>query len=337
MRQPKLIPDAPTDGASEPAAAARPGPERRPNTGDLNDLTGTEWVKSTKSWFVCDSRRYRRNRNTEMHPARYPEEMVAQFLRFFTQADAWVLDPFCGSGATLVACLEEGRRGIGVELSEKYAAMAAARIPPEAAERARAVRGDVRGIGEAGFWDQVRVGQASRLSGEDMDRRDGSATPDRRDACPTRDADGLPQFDFVITSPPYWNMLHRSRGGVRSKQKQRAEADLDTRYSNDPLDLGNVVEYDDFIEALGVAFDNCARLLRPGKYLVCVVQNCRTPEGEVRPLAWDLARRISQTLSFQGERIWCQDSKLLGIWGYPKVFVPNYHHHYCLIFRKPAE
>jgi hypothetical protein len=39
-------------------------------------------------------------------------------------------------------------------------------------------------------------------------------------------------------------------------------------------------------------------------------------------------------LSFQGERIWCQDSKKLGIWGYPTVFVPNYHHHYCLIFRR---
>ena len=67
--------------------------------------------------------------------------------------------------------------------------------------------------------------------------------------------------------------------------------------------------------------------------MVVVIQNLRAPSGEVLPLAWDLARRISQTWLFQGERIWCQNSKRLGIWGYPSVFVPNYHHHYCLIFR----
>jgi len=60
----------------------------------------------------------------------------------------------------------------------------------------------------------------------------------------------------------------------------------------------------------------------------------------VRMLAWDLARRIERPgraatrWLFQGERIWCQNTKPLGIWGYPAVFVPNYHHHYCLIFRK---
>ena len=66
-----------------------------------------------------------------------------------------------------------------------------------------------------------------------------------------------------------------------------------------------------------------------------VAQNLRDPSGEVRPLAWDLAKRISRSRwQFQGERIWCQNTKPLGIWGYPKIFVPNYHHHYCLIFRK---
>ena len=38
---------------------------------------------------------------------------------------------------------------------------------------------------------------------------------------------------------------------------------------------------------------------------------------------------------FKGEKIWCQDNKKLGIWGYPSEFVSNVHHHYCLIFKKP--
>lgn len=292
------------------APPAAENSEREPgNRGDLNDLSGTEWIKATKSWFVCDSRRYHRNRDTELHPARYPEEMVAQFLEFFTKRDGWVLDPFCGSGATLVSCLETGRRGVGVELSDKYVEVAARRLADlGAGETLRVIRGDALKVAEESFWPE------------------GGG--------PERDAAGLPQFDFIMTSPPYWNMLRTSRGGVKSAHKVRAEKGLDTHYSDKPADLGNVTEYDTFIEALGGAFDACARVLKPGKYLVCVVQNCRTPDREVKPLAWDLARRIARTLSFQGERIWCQDSKRLGIWGFPKVFVPNYHHHYCLIFQR---
>ncbi len=65
-----------------------------------------------------------------------------------------------------------------------------------------------------------------------------------------------------------------------------------------------------------------------------VAQNLRDPQGEVRTIPWDLARRLARQWQFQGERIWCQNTKPLGIWGYPKIFVPNYHHHYCLVFRK---
>ncbi|NUQ00594.1 MAG: hypothetical protein HUU35_12145, partial [Armatimonadetes bacterium] len=149
--------------------------------------------------------------------------------------------------------------------------------------------------------------------------------------CPNRD--GHPQFDFVLTSPPYWNMLRQSRGNVLSAQQERAAKGLDTWYSDAPQDLGNIADYDAFVEALGEVFDGLQPYLREGKYLVVVVQNLRAPDGEVKPLAWDLTRRLGRTWLFQGERIWCQNTKKLGIWGYPHVFVPNYHHHYCLIFR----
>ncbi|MGI5817168.1 MAG: DNA methyltransferase [Armatimonadota bacterium] len=276
----------------------------------LNDLTGTEWIKATKSWLICDSRRYHQNRDTELHPARYPEELVADFLRFFTMQGGWVLDPFCGSGATLVAALEEGRNAIGVELSRRYATLAQNRLTGLCDGLvAEVIRADARQIGSPDLW------------------RDGPA--------PVGD-DGLPRFDFIMTSPPYWNMLRKSRGGVHSTHKERAAQGLDTDYGESDGNLGLIEQYDDFVEALGNIFEACGQLLRPRKYLVVVAQNVRVPDGYVRPLAWDIARRVSRApgLSFQGERIWCQDSKKLGIWGYPTTFVPNYHHHYCLIFRR---
>ena len=281
---------------------------------NLNDLTGKEWIKATKSWLVCDSPRYHQNRDTELHPARYPEELVADFVRFFTKREGWVLDPFCGSGATLVSALEQGRNGIGLDVNRHYVELTRDRLAEMAQDsetRADVIHADARRVAEAETWES-----ADALS---------------------RGGDGLPRFDFIMTSPPYWDMLRKSRGGVESKHRERAKQGLATDYGGREGDLGTVEDYDEFIEALGLVFDGCARLLLPLKYMVVVVQNVRVPEGHVRPLAWDLARRISDTLSFQGERIWCQDSKRLGIWGYPTTFVPNYHHHYCLIFRREED
>jgi len=318
--QPESQPAATTSSAHAPDAPPKSRQRARVHERNtLNDLTGREWIKATKSWLICDSKRYHRNRNTELHPARYPEELVAEFLRFFTKSGAWVLDPFCGSGATLVACLEEGRRGVGIEISPQYAAMARRRLPRiEGSQQVAVIEADARRLAEPGLW-----------------AGDGPGRP-HIEGLPLGD-DGLPRFDFIMTSPPYWDMLGKSRGGVQSNHKQRAEAGLDTDYGDVEGNLEAVGDYGEFIEQLGGVFDECARLLALGKYLVVVAQNVRVPEGHVRPLAWDLARRIGRTLSFQGERIWCQDSKKLGIWGYPTTFVPNYHHHYCLVFRRLAQ
>jgi len=282
---------------------------------DLNDLSGREWIKFTRTWFVCDSPRYHRNKDTELHPARFPEEMVADFLRFFTKERQFVLDPFLGSGATLVACLEQGRQGVGIELSPRYAQVAQRRLTELSLDGLceRVIEDDATRVADPPLWEPLRGELES--AGLDFDG-------------------GLPRFDFAITSPPYWHMLRTSRGGVKSKHKLRAEQNLDTHYSDVAADLGNVADYDGFVEAIGAVFDGVHECLAPGKYLVVVAQNLRAPDGEVKPLAWDLARRIGRTFLFQGERIWCQNTKPLGIWGYPKIFVPNYHHHYCLIFRK---
>ena len=201
-----------------------------------------------------------------------------------------------------------------MELSKRFHAVATRRLELLGSEHTVMLRGDASALAQPALWEALYR--------------------DRQGDVPPREDDGRPQFDFIMTSPPYFNMLRKSRGGVDSALKKRARAGLDTDYGNDRRDLGNINEYDDYIEAMGAVFDQAALLLKPLRYLVIVVQNLRDTDGEVRPLAWDLQRRVSRTLSFQGERIWCQNSKPLGIWGYPKVFVPNYHHHYCLIFRK---
>ena len=60
----------------------------------LNELTGKEWIKFTKSWFI--HRPARRNGSEILHPAKFPESLVEEFIAFFTKENAWVLDPAVG-------------------------------------------------------------------------------------------------------------------------------------------------------------------------------------------------------------------------------------------------
>ena len=80
----------------------------------LNELTGKEWIKFTKSWFI--HRPQKRKDNEILHPAKYPESLIKEFLCFFTKSNEWILDPFLGTGSTLVAAKECDRNAIGIEL-----------------------------------------------------------------------------------------------------------------------------------------------------------------------------------------------------------------------------
>lgn len=62
------------------------------------------------------------------HPTQKPLSMVADWVRLFTNPGDTVLDPFAGSGTTLRAAKDEGRKAIGVELDERYCEIAARRL-----------------------------------------------------------------------------------------------------------------------------------------------------------------------------------------------------------------
>ena len=63
----------------------------------------------------------------KVHPTQKPEALM-QWCLGFTKTARTVLDPFMGSGTTLVAAKRLGRRAIGIELEEKYCEIAARRL-----------------------------------------------------------------------------------------------------------------------------------------------------------------------------------------------------------------
>jgi DNA modification methylase len=143
---------------------------------------------------------------------------------------------------------------------------------------------------------------------------------------------GFALADYCITSPPYWNQLRKSH----MRQKGRAEKGLDTTYSDNPHEIGNIEDYDEFLRALKRTFDEVHKVMKTKGYLTIITNNVFS-DGRMYPLAFDTVSTLSQqpfAWTPKDEKVWCQDDKTLLPLGVFNAWVGNRHHQYCLIFRK---
>lgn len=62
------------------------------------------------------------------HPCPFPQQLVNKCIAATTSPGDVVIDPFAGSGTTLVAAKQMGRRAVGIEISEKYCEIAVSRL-----------------------------------------------------------------------------------------------------------------------------------------------------------------------------------------------------------------
>lgn len=69
--------------------------------------------------------------STRNHPAPFPLELAVRIVRMFSFFGDTVLDPFCGTGTTMVAALRNGRNSIGIEIEPEYCRMAARHLKAE--------------------------------------------------------------------------------------------------------------------------------------------------------------------------------------------------------------
>jgi len=74
--------------------------------------------------------------NRVHHPAPFPVELPQRLIELYTFVDDLVVDPFLGSGTTVVAATRTGRRGVGYDLDPAYVKLARARVAEEAAAAA---------------------------------------------------------------------------------------------------------------------------------------------------------------------------------------------------------
>jgi DNA modification methylase len=275
--------------------------EAKPRRNQLNDLDPKTWLKFQKSWFIHNPPP--RRKDVRQHPAKYPETLAQEFIEFFTKKGQTVLDPMVGTGSTLVACARAKRNGYGIELNPTYAEIAQQVVTDEKATL------DARAAKQLHL--EVIRGNAEHAA-ELLTKRHVTA------------------IDYVLTSPPYWDMLHAR--GAETQKKRRAAPDLDVVYSDDPRDLGNVADYDDFVGRLCAIYSALRPLLKPRAYLTIIVKNVKKG-GKIYPLAWDVSRALSQVYTLKDEKVWLQDNQRLAPYGLGNAWVSNTFHHYCLQFR----
>ncbi len=275
------------------------GERGRYNTSNkLNNLTGKEWIKFSKSWFI--HRPPKRKSNEILHPAKFPETLVEQFISFFTKEGDWVLDPFMGTGSALIAAGNLNRNAVAVDVSEEYFLIAKDRIKKENySKKIHSLIGSSENLNTV-------------LKKNKLDKI---------------------EFNYTITSPPYWNQLERNS----IRQKARSSIGLATKYSEEKNDIGNILDYDEFVERQAKIFDEVFTVTKPNGYLTIITNNVYH-KGKLFPLAFDtatsLTKRNEKSWVLKDEKLWLQDDKALIALGINNAWVSNRHHQYCLIFRK---
>jgi hypothetical protein len=113
----------------------------------------------------------------------------------------------------------------------------------------------------------------------------------------------------------------------------RTKKGLDSTYSDKEEDLGNIVDYNEFVSRLCIVYEEIFKVLKNDAYVVIILKNVKK-DGVLYPLAWDVAKKLSDTYVLKDERIWIQDKIGLAPYGYPYSWVSNILHHYCLILQK---
>jgi len=196
----------------------------------INCLTAKEWLKNQLGvWqFYYEKRDVR---DKKAHPATFPISLSKRVIELFTHEGELVLDPFVGSGTTLVAAKDCNRNAVGFDLKEDYINLSKDRLK-----------------------DQTLFGNSQQLAIQDDARNIPSYLEPET-------------VSLIWTSPPYANLLNRERKNKSRRFRKNEQLGKVEQYSQDPRDLGTM-ELDIYTNIMGEIFESLLPLLRPKAHCV---------------------------------------------------------------------
>jgi len=270
-------------------------PGRYDSRNTLNDLTGKEWLLLTASfWF---SEPTVEDKPAFNHPAPFMLRDIEKLISLFTKKGMTILDPFVGSGTSLLAANKLGRHAIGIDLNSEYKTLTDNRMS------------------EKEYSDYTYI------------------IGDSNEKLKT-----IEPVDYIITSPPYHNILKNKSKGTRHNNGKlyRMGAREGVQYYTDhPDDLGNIDSYESFLLAFKEIMSKAYDILREGKYCTIIISDFTVNRIEVCVQA-DVVRLMESIgFVFCGTTVLLQTVKPLYPFGYPYAYKINHHHHNIINFMKP--
>ncbi len=270
-------------------------PGRYDNRNTLNDLDGKTWLLLTKSFWTSESSI--QDKAAYKHPAPFMIKDVEKLISLFTKKGMTVLDPFVGSGTTLIAANNLGRKGLGIDLNEEYYQL-----------------------------------YQNRIAGNELPQDCKYIVGDSLE-----ELDSILAVDYIITSPPYHNILRNNSKGTRNitgKNYRMSARDGVEYYSELKNDLGNFDHYEDFLRALKAIMAKAYRCLRNKKYTSIIISDFTVEKKEICVQA-DIVKLMQDIgFVFVGTTVLIQPVKPLYPFGYPYAYKINHHHQNIINFRK---
>jgi len=152
-------------------------------TSKINDLNLNRWKEYddliTDSLWIMN-KRDKSGAHSAGYWGNFIPQIPNQFLRRYTKKGEWVLDPFLGSGTTLIECKQLGRNGIGIELNDEVIKLAKANLIKEKnknKDKIKVIKGD-----------SGKINLESELKKLKTD-----------------------SVQFVLLHPPYWDIINFSK------------------------------------------------------------------------------------------------------------------------------
>lgn len=276
--------------------------EQRKRT--FNGLSAREWtIRSRSVWNDLSS--IRRKVHLK-HGATFPEKLSDRAIEMYSKEGDYILDPFLGTGTSLLSALKLKRNGYGIELSNEFYEFSKKQIEEND--------------------DLFSTSNIKIIKGDSLEKIDEIEDE---------------KIQLTITSPPYADLIHKVIEDRKLRHKNSAfvlDNNATTRiYSDHELDLGNMV-FDEYVEAVEVLMKKIYNKTKPGGYNVWVVKDYRDVKNGIPYVDLHSAiARAGQKAGFKYHDliIWDQnEQRRLVLLGYPSVFYVNQNHSFIVVLRK---
>lgn len=251
----------------------------------INCLTAKEWLKRQLGvWQFSYEKRDIRDK--KVHPATFPISLARRIIELFTHQGELVLDPFVGSGTTLVAAGDSNRNAVGFDLLGRYIDLCAQRLS------------------QGTVFNEVR-----QLAVHD----------DARNIPMYFDLDTI---SLIWTSPPYANLLNRPRKNKSRRFRDNEQLGKVEQYSQDARDLGTM-DLEEYTQAMGDIFESLLPILRSKAHCVINVPDMWWENRRITihvSLIQELSKRGYE---LRNVIIWDRTNLVnqIGIFGWPSNYI----------------